>query len=123
MAEIDQSLCKGLREFREEDTGMRVLLIVPGTYSWRYPGPIQPHTGIAYLAAILKKNRIEVKILDMCLRDHTRQLFPTLDIFRPQLIGITVFSLHYKRVYDLIHKIKNQGKYQVVLGGPHISAI
>ena len=102
---------------------MRVLLIVPSTYDWRYPGAIQPHTGIGYLAGILKKNRIEVKILDMCSRKHTRQLSPTLDIFRPQLIGITVFSLHYERVYDLIHKIKNQGKYQVVLGGPHISAI
>jgi len=102
---------------------MRVLLIVPGTYSWRFPGPIQPHTGIAYLAGILKRNGIEVKILDMRLRYHAKQLFPTLDLFRPQVIGITVFSQHYKRVYDLIHKIKNYGEYPVVIGGPHISAI
>ena len=102
---------------------MRVLLIVPGTYSWRYPGQVQPHTGIAYLAGVLKKNGIEVRILDMGLRCHTKQLFPTLDLFRPQLIGITVFSLYHKRAYDLIHNIKNHGEYQVVLGGPHISAI
>ena len=102
---------------------MRILLIVPGTYSWRYPGQVQPHTGIAYLAGILKKEGIEVKILDMSLRCHTKQIFPTLDLFRPQLIGITVFSLDHKRAYDLIHNIKNHGDYQVVLGGPHISAI
>ncbi len=102
---------------------MRVLLIIPGTYSWRYPGQVQPHTGIAYLAGILKKNGIEIKILDMGLRYHAKRLFPTLDLFRPQLIGITVFSLHHKRAYDLIHNIKNHGDYQVVLGGPHISAI
>jgi len=114
---------ENLRGFREEILVMRVLLIVPGTYSWRYPGQVQPHTGIAYLAGVLKKNGIEVRILDMGLRCHTKQLFPTLDLFRPQLIGITVFSLYHKRAYDLIHNIKNHGEYQVVLGGPHISAI
>jgi len=102
---------------------VRVLLIVPRAYSWRFPGPIHPHTGIAYLAAILKNNGIEVKILDMFLRSHAKQLFPTLDLFRPQLTGITVYGYHYKRVYELVHKIKNHGDYQVVLGGPHISAI
>jgi len=71
----------------------------------------------------LKKNGIEVKILDMGLKHHTKQLFSTLDLFRPQLIGITVFSFFHKRAYDLIDSIKNYGNYQVVLGGPHISAI
>jgi len=102
---------------------MRVLLVVPGTYSWRYPGQVQPHTGIAYLTGILKKNGIEVKILDMGLKYHAKQLFSTLDVFRPQLIGITVFSLFHKRAYDLIDNIKNHGDYQIVLGGPHISAV
>lgn len=102
---------------------MRVLLIVPGTYSWRYPGQIQPHTGIAYLAGILKKNGIEVKVLDMGLKYHAKQLSSTLDIFRPQLVGITVFSFFHKRAYDLIDNIKNYGDYQVVLGGAHISAV
>jgi len=102
---------------------MRVLLIVPGAYSWRFPGPIHPHIGIAYLAGILKRNGIEVKILDMRLRYHAKQLFPTLDLFRPQLTGITVYSHYYERAYDLVHRIKNHGEHQVVLGGPHISAI
>ena len=102
---------------------MRVLLIVPGAYSWRFPGPIHPHLGIAYLAGVLKRNGIGVKILDMRLRYHTKELFSTLSLFDPELTGITVYSHHYERAYDLVRRIKSYGEYQVVLGGPHISAV
>ena len=123
MAGTGQSLCKYLPGFRDGALAMRLLLIVPKTYSWRYPGNIYPHTGVAYLAGFLKRNGIEVKILDMRLKSHSKRLLSTLDLFRPQLTGITLFSCGYARVYDLVHRIKNYGDYQVVLGGPHISAV
>ncbi len=102
---------------------MRILLIVPAAYSWRFPGLIYPHSGIAYLVAVLKRTGIQVNVLDMRLRAHAKSLIRSLDVFRPNLVGLTVYSDYYQRVYDLVHRIKDHGDWQVVLGGSHVSAI
>lgn len=101
---------------------MRVLFIIPKV-SGRFPGADIPHLGIGYLAATLTKYGIEVQILDMRLGYNHRKVHETLDLFNPQLVGITVYSFGYRRAYSLIDEISNHADCKIVLGGPHISAI
>ncbi len=101
---------------------MRVLFIIPKV-SGRFPGADIPHLGIGYLAATLTKYGIEVKILDMRLGYNHREVRETIDLFNPQLVGMTVYSFGYRGAYSLIGEINNHADYKIVLGGPHISAI
>lgn len=101
---------------------MKVMFVIP--QKPKYPEmifPVIPHLGIAYLTAMLKKNDIEVKILDMRLGVDNTTLFGTLDRFKPDMIGITIYSYGYKLAYDLIDLIKSHGSYLTVVGGPHVS--
>lgn len=83
----------------------------------------QPHTGVAYLMAMLKRHKITVQVVDMRLGYGTYKLFEVLNEFNPDVVGVTCYSMGYERAYGLIDKIKLSGNYTVVIGGPHVSAI
>ena len=103
---------------------MRVMFVIPKTLE--HSGmifPIFPHLGVAYLTAVLEKSNIEVKIVDMRLGYDYDDLRRFLDQFNPDLVGVTSYSYGYKRSYNVISTIKSHGNHQVVIGGPHVSAI
>lgn len=82
-----------------------------------------PHVGIAYLTAVLKDNNIDVKIFDEGIEGERNKLFELVNVFNPNLIGVTAFSYCYQYAYDIVTELKTNTNYPVVVGGPHVSAV
>jgi len=102
---------------------VRTLLVVPPVAgAFGYPGA--PHVGIGYLAGMLRANNYPVKVLDMRLDYEFKDLAKRVKEFKPDLIGLTCVSNHYRSVYKLIDEIKKLPDAPlVVIGGPHVSTI
>jgi len=98
---------------------MKVFLIMPNNMGF-YITPTSPPSGLALLAAILKENNHDVEVLDMRLGYNDKELFDRLEKFKPDLVGMTIFSLEYRFVYELVDKTKEKN-YKVIIGGPHVS--
>jgi anaerobic magnesium-protoporphyrin IX monomethyl ester cyclase len=105
---------------------MRVLFIVPwmkSLYGDEYVTPGHPHVGIAYLSAVTKKERHDVKIYDQGIEKDDAKLFQLIEQFKPQIIAITAFSYCYKYVSELVEGIKNKTNIPIIIGGAHVSAV
>ncbi len=100
----------------------RVLLVSPRISSdWMV---LRPSLGLGYLAESLKQEEIEHDVLDMNLGYRLKHLLRKIDLFEPDLLGITVISLEYKKTYSLIDAIKeNYPKLKIVVGGPHVTSL
>lgn len=97
--------------------------------------------GLAYLAGILRKNHIQVKILDCLVEDPNhiravekewrevglsdRQILGTIGEFAPHLIGISIpFTYQHQMAMKLVQTIKlTFPDILIAVGGNHISAI
>lgn len=80
-----------------------------------------PHIGIAYLASMLKQNKISFKILDMNLGYSDSYALEYAKTYKPDLICTTAYSHDYKKLYDLINFVKSHYNGKIVIGGPHVS--
>ncbi len=103
---------------------MKILFIVPRNKSLFGDKGMtaHPHIGIAYLSAYLRQNNVEVRIFDDGIENDTKKLNELLFHFKPDIIGITIFSYCYKRAYELIEWVQASGT-PIVAGGPHVSAV
>ena len=100
----------------------RVLLITPPVKTEL--GPVRPIIGLGYLAQMLLENNITYDILDMLLGYSYKDLRYKVDEFKPDLLGVNLFSNKYKISYKIINDIKSHfGSMQVVVGGPHVSCL
>lgn len=104
---------------------LKVLFVIPKLKSMfgdenAIPG--HPHVGIAYIVSALKQNNIDVEIFDETIEGNYKELYELTNSYDPDLIGITAFSYCLRYAFDLISKIKENFKYPVVIGGPHVSA-
>src|SRR3972149_8832893 len=96
----------------------RVLLIFPSFES--DVGSSRPSPSLGYIAQTLDDNYITYSILDMMLGYSFSDLKMKINRFKPDLIGITLFTLHHKMVYEQIAKIKFLfPNVKIVVGGPH----
>lgn len=104
---------------------MKILFVIPRIKSLFGDKGMtaHPHIGIAYLSAFLKKNKVGVKVFDHGIEDDTRKLVLLVNQFKPDLIGITMFSYCYKEAYDLIELLNTNTAIPIVVGGPHICAV
>jgi radical SAM superfamily enzyme YgiQ (UPF0313 family) len=83
-----------------------------------------PHTGIAYISAVLKKNGVETKVIDMRLGYTNEEVLEIIDNYKPNFVGITLYSFGFDKSLQTINTIKlHNSSYKVVLGGPHIAAM
>lgn len=100
----------------------RVLLVNPPSRGeWK---GFRPHIGLGYIAEFLNKNGIEHDVLDMNLGYKLKHLQKKIDTFKPDLIGMTLLSLEYKKLYQLISKIKEKNPaVKIVVGGPHVTIL
>jgi anaerobic magnesium-protoporphyrin IX monomethyl ester cyclase len=100
----------------------RVLLVNPAhNAEWR---GLTPHIGQAYLAETLHDNDIEYDVLDMNLGYGLKNLRQKIEDFHPDLIGMSLISLEYQRLYNLLSEIKNiNGEIKIVVGGPHVTIL
>ena len=100
----------------------RVLLITPPVKTEL--GPVRPNIGLGYLAQILTENNISYDVLDMLLGYSFKNLKNKVDEFKPDLLGINLFSNKYKTAYETIEKIKKYfPSMKVAAGGPHVSCL
>jgi len=103
---------------------MRVLFVIPKNKNMFGGKGITgfPNVGIAYLASVLKKNKISVKIFDEGIGEKESELFALIDTFQPTIIGVTGFSYGYGFLEETIKKLKKYRNIPVIVGGPHIAA-
>jgi anaerobic magnesium-protoporphyrin IX monomethyl ester cyclase len=97
----------------------KILFINPKIYA-HYPGALNPHLGLGYLAESVKEN-VEVKVIDLLLGHTTENTIEEIKKFQPDVIGITLFSFDFLNSYKLINRIKKETKLPIILGGAHIS--
>ncbi|MBI2579905.1 MAG: radical SAM protein [Candidatus Aenigmarchaeota archaeon] len=102
---------------------MKVLFVIPASVG-DYFSAQMPHTGIAYVSGVLKKNGMDTKIVDMRLGYTIEEVLKLVDEYQPQFVGITLYSFGFDRSKETIDKIKvHSSSYGVVIGGPHIAAL
>jgi len=100
----------------------RVLLIAPPSSS--YLGAVMPPTGLGYLAQSLLEAGIEYAVEDMRVSGRLSALRRKIRSFQPDLIGISLVSLEYKRSYELIRYIKDYyPRASIIVGSAHVSAV
>jgi len=96
---------------------MNVLLVNPCSAIWNAPKQIP--LGLAYLASTLENDGHKVKILDMNIdKDFDSELKKEYDI-----VGFTATTPTIKTVWRLAEHIKIVSSSQVIVGGPHVSAL
>jgi anaerobic magnesium-protoporphyrin IX monomethyl ester cyclase len=99
---------------------MRVLLLST-------PHPLEespvPPLSLSYLAAVLNREGIEVRILDFLVsRYHPRKLRRELEEYRPQLVGATCVTLNYPIARRMLQICKAFDPHIfTVIGGPHVT--
>src|SRR3972149_9670781 len=97
----------------------RIFLLFPSFES--DTGSSRPSPSIAYIAQSLEDNNIDYDILDMKLGYNQRNLRNRISEFNPDLVGVTIFTLHHITVYKIITDIKNKpARFKVIVGGPHV---
>ena len=98
----------------------RVLLVNPPS-SGEWKG-FRPHIGLGYIAQTLVKNGIEYDVLDMNLGYKFKHLQKKINAFKPDLIGMSLLTLEYKKFYKLISMVKKRNPgIKIVVGGPHVT--
>ena len=66
----------------------------------------------------------ESRVLDMNLGYGLRHLRRKIDDFQPDLVGVSLISLEYRRLYRLLSEIKRMsGATKIVVGGPHVTIL
>jgi anaerobic magnesium-protoporphyrin IX monomethyl ester cyclase len=99
---------------------MRVLLLST-------PHPLEesplPPLSLSYLAAVLIREGIQVRILDfLVMRYHPRKLRRELEEYRPQLVGATCVTLNYPIARRMLKACKDFDPHIfTVIGGPHVT--
>ncbi|MFC2143116.1 B12-binding domain-containing radical SAM protein [Candidatus Aenigmatarchaeota archaeon] len=100
----------------------KVMFIIPSSVGDYFSAQV-PHTGIAYITSVLKRESIQIKIIDMRLGYDTSYVLKQIDDFSPDFVGITVYSFGFDRSKDTIDKIKlHNTSYKVIVGGPYVAA-
>lgn len=98
----------------------RVLLVNPWLHV-KWPG-LTPTIGQGYLAQTLQKNNIDYDILDMSLGYHFRHLRKKLDEFQPDLVGLSLITMDYRRLYNMLQEVKDyRPEAKIIVGGPHVT--
>src|SRR3989344_4573435 len=107
---------------------MKVLLINPNYRNvYKYVGSestmIQPPLGLAYLAAVLRQNKISVSILDLAaLNLNDEQTRDEIKKSDASFIGITAATNTIEEAYK-IAKYAKEINALVIVGGPHTSIL
>jgi radical SAM superfamily enzyme YgiQ (UPF0313 family) len=93
-------------------------------YDEWYEGHLPP-LGILYLASYLRKSfdGLELKATDGLIRGMQRTYDEIID-FRPDVLGVSVFTAVALGSYELINRVKQTlPKTLIVVGGPHPTAL
>ena len=84
---------------------------------------IYPPIGLAYIAAVLLENGIDVEIIDAkSLNLSIREVVETVRNGNPDFVGVTIFTTQYSNALSMCREIKRGcPDTRLVVGGPHIN--
>lgn len=111
---------------------MRILLLFPhwtgeyGIFShFARKASTWPPLNLAYLAAIAEKNGHQVKIIDAEAQNLSlEEMLTEVNIFNPDIIGITATTPFYHIASELAGRIKEaNNKIPIAIGGHHITVL
>jgi radical SAM superfamily enzyme YgiQ (UPF0313 family) len=101
----------------------KVLLVQP-RYSSSHYGAYRPPAGLGYLAEVLKRNGIDYDVLDMDQGYDYRHLKEKIDAYAPDIVGVTMLSLDFKKTYKMLVQTKSDFPHlPLTVGGAHISVM
>lgn len=101
---------------------IRVLLINASNQRIKNGLPnVLPHTGFASLASVLKKRGHKVLVLDYAIFPKTPKVEYIIHNFKPDVIGITLFTRTKYDADAIIDKILEHTNAPIIVGGPHAS--
>jgi radical SAM superfamily enzyme YgiQ (UPF0313 family) len=99
---------------------MRTLLINPP-----YPFTEWPNMplGLSYIAAVLEKNGVEVKVLDLLVSQYSEEkVHRCMAEFSPEVVGITAVTMNYPASSNILKLCKRFDENVItVIGGPHVT--
>jgi len=105
---------------------MNILLINPSfkrrIQKTERVSPTLPPIGLTYIAAVLRKNNFEVKILD--LNVTKLNIIEYIEKFNPEVVGIGSVTTTICQAFDIAQEIKKHyPKIHILFGGPHPTII
>lgn len=101
----------------------KILLIYPSYAQYKFYDPFIP-IGLGYIAQALSDANIDYDVINMSLGYNISVLKSKIKKFKPDLIGISMMTLLYKKLYEFINYIKKINPLvKIVVGGPHISTL
>ncbi len=103
---------------------MRILLVNPSQNDPAVPDNLQPSGALILMGTMAHNSGHDVKIVHIGVDASMAQFENVVSSFKPELVGITMNTFQTKSAKRIskITKEKN-GKTQVVVGGPHPSAL
>jgi len=105
-----------IRPFEQENINIRLPESI-----YKVQG-IFPPLGLSYIASVLKKNNIDVEILDIPALNLTKaELNNLIAEKKPFLVGISCMSTTLHSAYE-VAKLAKENKAFVIIGGPHLAA-
>lgn len=106
---------------------MSVLLVNPPYTEYVYTRVkkavcFQPPLGLAYIAAMLERDGIEVQILDanaelLSIQETVSRVVKA----QANLVGVTATTVVMPHVYQLCNEIKKKSDKTIIVGGPHVT--
>ena len=87
--------------------------------------PISPPLGLLYIAAVLEKNDIKIKLVDTYAENlNYKQIEKKIQKYNPLILGLTCVTSNFNEVLKISEIAKKiNPNMLVVVGGPHVSAI
>lgn len=104
----------------------RVLLVNPrATYANEIAQKCYPPTNLLYLAAVLRRRGLVVRILEAnAFRMSDQQIEASIAKETPDLVGFPLYSEILKHVHDLTTMVRRlHPRAKIILGGPHATAV
>jgi len=101
---------------------LRVLLIQPPMFHRRLN--IAPNLGLAYIAAVLEMDNIEVKVLDAAAEGiFYDEMIQNIRIFKPHIIGAGGQTPVSPRSLNIFQRVKREVDQKIITmaGGPHFT--
>jgi anaerobic magnesium-protoporphyrin IX monomethyl ester cyclase len=79
--------------------------------------------GLSYIAAVLEKNGVEVKVLDLLVSEYSEEkVCRSMAEFRPEVVGVTAVTMNYPISSNILRLCKTFDENVItVIGGPHVT--
>lgn len=105
--------------------GLDVLLINPrSTYVNEIAQKVYPPLHLLYLAASLREQGFDADVLDAnAFKMTDEQIGEHIRQAKPMLVGTSLYSEILRQIRDLVGLAKSSSDCEVVLGGPHATAV